>query len=278
MRSDTLRARLARRVVVVLVEPLKPGNVGAAARALRNTGLERLVLVAPPAFDPHRARWMAPGCDDLLRQMRIVDTLDEALVGVHRVVATTARHRRGRQPVWSPATFAEGVLDTDEDLVTAILFGREDFGLPREAVDRCHALIRIPTPEHASLNLAQAVLLIGHALFTAANDRGMEASGRSIGGSRGSASTRSLSRPDARDAVADLGRMEPAVDALVSLLERVGYTRGADPSKVALTARSALQNATPTVRQIEALRGMIARVEWALDHPEADPRQGRSTR
>ena len=78
----------------VLVEPQHPGNVGAAARAMRNMGLDQLVIVAPPAWDPETARWMAPGCDDLLDRIRVVATLDEALEGVHLAIASTARHRK----------------------------------------------------------------------------------------------------------------------------------------------------------------------------------------
>lgn len=153
------------RVVVVLVEPQQPGNVGAVARAMKNTGLSRLVIVDPPAYDPHRARWMAPGCDDVIANARIVATLDEALEGTHRAVATTARHRKRDQRVIEPRALADEILA--DDRVTALLFGREDYGLSVEHVARCEAIMRIPTPEHASLNLAQAVLLVGHAIFEA---------------------------------------------------------------------------------------------------------------
>jgi TrmH family RNA methyltransferase len=140
------------RTVIVLVEPQHPGNVGAAARAMKNMGLSRLVIVAPPAYDPEQARWMAPGCADLLAEMRIVGTLDEALEGVHVAVATTARHRKQGQPVFTPAELATRIADDDRTF--ALLFGREDFGLSTEDVLRCDSLLRIPTPEHASLNLA----------------------------------------------------------------------------------------------------------------------------
>ncbi len=258
----------------MLVEPLQPGNVGAAARAMGNTGLERLVLVDPPAFDLERARWMAPGCDDLLGQARFVPDLDTALAGVHRAVATTARHRRHRQPVLDPRQLARQILDGPEDQVTAILFGREDFGLSREATGRCDALVRIPTPEHASLNLAQAVLLVGWSLFEEARGRGMQATGRLVGGHREKPTAR-LERGDARDRLAELSTIEPAVQELVSLLERVGYTRGTNPEKVRVTARAALQRGTLSVREVEAIRGMVSRIEWALEHPEIDWRAKR---
>lgn len=269
----------AERLIFVLVEPQHPGNVGSAARAMKNMGLHRLVLVDPPALDPMRVRWMAPGCDDVVAAMRIVGTLDEALDGVHQAIATTARHRRGHQPVTDPSEFAAQFWDAPpaDDTVTAVLFGREDFGLSREHSDRCSRLLRIPTPQHASLNLAQAVLLIAHAWFEAGRVRGYEAApGRALGGRRGTKPTRQLQGGDARDARADLPRIDPAAKGLVELLARVGYTRSTPPERVLQTARAALQKASPSIREVEALRGMIAKIGWALDHPELDPRGIRS--
>lgn len=262
---------LADHVVVILVEPQHPGNVGAAARAMKNFGLTRLVLVAPPAWDPDTARWMAPGCDDMLAQARIVATLDEALEGVHLAIASTARHRRQGQPVEGPDQVADRIFEeADHGRSVAILFGREDFGLATEDVIRCDSILRIPTPEHASLNLGQAVLLVCWTLFQSATARGARFEGRTLGGSRAQRSTARASRPSPRDAQADLRQIEPATDALVSLLERVGYLRGVQPDKVRLTGRQALQRARLALRHVEALRGMVARVEWALDHPDHD--------
>lgn len=257
----------ADRVVVVLVQPLQSGNVGGAARALKNFGLRHLVLVDPPAFDPERARWMAPGCDDLLDRVRIVGTLDEALEGVHEVVGTTARHRRVGPEVIEPPALAGRLLAGPPDRRTAILFGREDFGLPNEAVARCRSLVRIATPEHASLNLAQAVLLVTYELFQEARRHGAaEASGRTLGGSRGARSTAEAARRgDPRDRLADVPLLEPAVEELVTVLDRVGYLAGTPAEKVRATARAALQTAGLSVRHVEALRGMIGRVRRALD-------------
>lgn len=280
MDATARRGLLASRVVVGLVQPLQPGNVGAAARAMRNTGLDDLVLVDPPAFDPERARWMAPGCADLIAQARLVPDLETALQGCQVCYATTARHRRGRLPVLEPGELAEQVLDLPSGARAMILFGREDFGLGKDAVDRCQALVRIPTPQHASLNLAQAVLLVGYALFSEARRRGVVATGRRVGGSRATTTTRALSKTDARDLLADLPAMEPAVQDLVRVLERVGYTRGVQPDKVAATLRGALQRASPSLRQVDAVRGMAAKITYALDHPpgaDDDPAEGQGT-
>lgn len=259
---------LSERVVFILVEPQHPGNVGAAARAMKNMGLRRLTIVNPPAYDPERARWMAPGCDDFLADIRITATLEEALEGCHRVVASTARHRKQGQPVWTPSQLAEQIVQDDD--VVAVLFGREDFGLSTEHAMKAESLLRIPTPEHASLNLAQAVLLVAHAIFTEAGRHGHIATGRTLGGSRGTKSTASARKTNSRDRRADLSILEPAVSDIVALLDQVGYTRKTSSEKVALTGRQALQRASLSRRHVEALRGMVSRVRWALNHPDAD--------
>jgi TrmH family RNA methyltransferase len=144
-------------VHIVLVAPRSAGNVGATARAMANNGLGRLVLVSPPAFDPDVARWMAPGAHDRIDHALIVGSVAEAIEALDavRVVATSARARRLDTPTWSPPDLAAAVqLD---DGPTAVVFGPEDYGLDNQSVARCDAVLRIPTAEHSSLNLAQAV-------------------------------------------------------------------------------------------------------------------------
>lgn len=273
----SLRARLADDVVFVLIEPQHPGNVGAAARAMLNMGLRRLVVVDPaPSFDPERARWMAPGADELLDQARIVATLDEALVGVHRVVASTARHRRHDQRVHEPRTLADQVWDDEPGRVTAVLFGREDFGLSNEHVMRCESIVRIATDHHASLNLAQAVLLVAHHLFEGGCRRGLLAEGRLVDGANQPRSTRSLQRRGGTDALADATHIEPALREVVGVLTRIGYTRATSPERVAVTLRQALQRARLTQAQVHALRGMARRFDLVLDRPDIDWQATRS--
>ena len=173
---------LADHVVVVLVEPQQSGNIGAVARAMKNMGLRDLVIVNPPAYDPEQARWMAPGCADLLASARIVATLDEGLASCHWAVATTARHRRHDQPTYEPSALADEVITgLSNGRRVALVFGREDHGLSVDEVSRCEAILWIPTPEHASLNLAQAVLLVAHSIFERFREHGGQATGRTLG-------------------------------------------------------------------------------------------------
>ncbi|MGC6492300.1 MAG: RNA methyltransferase [Myxococcota bacterium] len=264
--------RAADHLCIVLVEPQHPGNVGAAARAMKNMGLRHLVIVAPsPSFDMERARWMAPGAGDVLDQMRITSTLAEALEGIHRVYATTARHRRHGQPVLEPPDVAQRVLDDAEDSIrSAVLFGREDCGLSADDALRAVALVRIPTARHASLNLAQAVLLCAHHVFEEARRRGAVAEGRVLGGGRTPKSTHRAEKKARSALPVDVNAIEPALVELVAVLNRVGFGRGTSPEKVGATLREGFQRAGLSPRQLGAIRGMVARVNFALDNPQVD--------
>lgn len=267
--SRPTRVVEAPRVRFVLVAPQHPGNVGAVARAMKNMGLADLAIVAPAAWDPEQARWMAPDCADVLRRMGIFATLDEALVGANRVVATTARHRRRNQPVIDPGVLAARIHE--DPGLTAVLFGREDHGLAEADVERCEAILRIPTAEHSSLNLAQAAMITAWSVLQAGRARGETPTGRTLGGTPGGQTATSVhDHPDRRGRPADVATLEPAIASITGLLETVGYFRGVDPRRAGLTLRRVLQRASATVREVDGLRGMVARIQWALENPALD--------
>jgi tRNA/rRNA methyltransferase len=154
----------------VLVEPSHPGNVGAAARALKTMGFSRLVLVAPRV--PHvqsdpEAIAMASGADDVLASAHVVPTLADALNGVHWSIALTARLREYGPPQWSPRAAASVACDEAVHGEIALVFGNERTGLSNEDVERCSALAHIPAnPAYSSLNLAQAIQVLAYELRT----------------------------------------------------------------------------------------------------------------
>nr|WP_233272672.1 RNA methyltransferase [Paraburkholderia acidisoli] len=153
----------------VLVEPSHPGNVGAAARALKTMGFSRLVLVAPRVPQVHcdpEAVAMASGADDVLAAAHIVPTLADALAGVQWSLALTARTREYGPP---PAAPRHAVQDACRQVAhggdIALVFGNERTGLSNEDVERCTALAHIPAnPAYSSLNLAQAVQVLAYEL------------------------------------------------------------------------------------------------------------------
>ncbi len=149
----------------VLVETSHPGNVGAAARALKTMGFSRLVLVRPRFSDVLEhpdAQALASGALDVLGNTQIVDSIDEALNGCTQAAAVTARLREFSPQVLRPRQFASSWLQSHA-AQQALVFGSERYGLPNEIVEQCDTLVNIPAnPEHTSLNLAQAVQVLAY--------------------------------------------------------------------------------------------------------------------
>ncbi len=148
---------------VVLVEPQLGGNIGAAARAMANFGLSDLRLVAPRDGWPNReAQARASGADDILEAAQLFDSVADAVADRQVVLATTARVRELTRPELSPREAARALRAGDRRR-SAVLFGGERAGLQNSDLETAEAIVRIPThPGFASLNLAQAVLLIAY--------------------------------------------------------------------------------------------------------------------
>ncbi len=158
----------------VLVEPSHPGNVGAAARALKTMGFTRLVLVKPRELNVLKhpdAIAMASGAQDVLASVQVVDSLEEALVGVQWSVALSARPRGYSPPIFTPRAAAQQACLLAAGGGFAYVFGNERVGLSNADVERCSALVHIPAnPVYSSLNLAQAVQVLAYELRMAGLD------------------------------------------------------------------------------------------------------------
>ena len=170
----------------VLVEPSHPGNVGAAARALKTMGFSRLVLVSPRVSHVKtdaEAIAMASGADDVLASASIVATLGDALASVQWSVAMTARSREYGPPQMAPRDAASEACRHTGGGDVAFVFGNERTGLSNEHVERCSALAHIPAnPAYSSLNLAQAVQVLAYELRLAyLGDGAQVSSGGALG-------------------------------------------------------------------------------------------------
>jgi tRNA/rRNA methyltransferase len=165
--APSVRACLDR-VAIVLFRPRLPENIGAAARAACNMGLNRLVVVEPQDLDRDRMAMMATGpATRLLEKMEVHDDLARALGPFQYIVGTTARLGGVRNDYFSPREMAARLVDISAHNDVALLFGPENWGLTNEELPFCHALVTIPTGECSSLNLAQAVMVMAYELFTA---------------------------------------------------------------------------------------------------------------
>ncbi len=149
---------------VVLVNTSHPGNIGGAARAMKNMGLSRMVLVQPRDFPSAEAVARAAGAVDILDGARIVHSLEDALDGCGLVLGTSARNRHIPWPLLDPRECAAACLQQVEQAgEVALVFGREDSGLTNDELQRCHFHVHIPSdPEFSSLNLAAAVQVLGY--------------------------------------------------------------------------------------------------------------------
>jgi TrmH family RNA methyltransferase len=155
--------------VVVLHEPRNGANVGAVVRAMKNMGLGRLRLVRPARFDPAVVEAMAHRSGELLAAAETFDSLDAALADTGYVVGTSGRPRGEGPAPYSPRAAAPMLLARAQAGSVALLFGNEDKGLGKDDLARCHLFVSIPAePSYASLNLAQAVLLLLYELRLAA--------------------------------------------------------------------------------------------------------------
>lgn len=156
-------------IVVVLYRPRKLVNIAGVVRAMKNMGLRRLRLVQPAEFSPAAIEPIAHRSGDLLAATSLHDTLDDALADAVYVAGTSARPREAGPPPAAPRALAPDLLARAAAGPVALLFGPEDNGLTNAELDRCHALMSIPAdPAYASLNLAQAALLVLYELRMAA--------------------------------------------------------------------------------------------------------------
>ena len=163
------------KIRVVLVETSHPGNIGAAARAMKNMGLDgdaaRLYLIRPARFPSEEATARASGAIDVLDRAVICDTLDEALVGATLVFGASARTRSLPWPIHPPRTCAEKIAQEPDESEVALVFGRESSGLTNEELERCNTLLHIPTnPQFSSLNLGAAVQVVAYELMLARDE------------------------------------------------------------------------------------------------------------
>ncbi|MEN8145708.1 MAG: TrmH family RNA methyltransferase [Gemmatimonadota bacterium] len=155
--------------MVVLFEPQDLVNIALVIRAMKNMGLSRLRVVAPAEYDAYRIEGIAHDTGDVIERVEICQTIEEALTGVVRVVAATARRRTQQQEWATPEQAAKSWLEIAASEDVAVVFGREDRGLPNHVLDLSHEAVCIPTNvEHTSMNLGHAAVILFYEIRKAA--------------------------------------------------------------------------------------------------------------
>lgn len=159
---------------IVLSHTSHPGNIGAAARAMKTMGFNSLYLINPKHFPDGHANAMSAGADDLLENAVVCNSLDEALHGTTVAVAVTARHRDLSHAVMTSRQAASQILEYAGGCQVALVFGTEMSGLTNEEVNKCQMLATIPSnPDYSSLNLAAAVQILTYDLRMALPETGL---------------------------------------------------------------------------------------------------------
>ena len=242
----------------VLVETSRPGNIGAAARAMKTMGFSDLVLVNPrfaDALQQEEAVAFASGAQDVLQAARIVGTIGEALDGCNFAAAVSARLREFSPPVWTPRKVAT-VFASQRQLQAALVLGNERFGLPNEIVTQCNVLINIPAnPAYSSLNLAQAVQVLAYECRMAAmvDDDG-------DGADRTASVTSSFGSIGFQGAAADLNQIDGMYRHLEEALVAIDFLDPASPKKLMPRLKRLFARAGLETEEVNILRGIARQI------------------
>ena len=158
--------KIAANLRIVMVETTHPGNIGAAARAMKNMGQQNLYLVKPKIYPSAEVTARAAGADDILARAVVCDSLQDAIKDCALVVATTARTRTIPWPVSTPRETMPEIINATASGQVAIVFGRESSGLNNEELELCNMAMQIPAdPDFSSLNVASAIQIICYELL-----------------------------------------------------------------------------------------------------------------
>ena len=230
---------------IVLVNTSHPGNIGAAARAMKNMGLSRLYLVAPKEFPVYEAYSRAAGADDVLANAVVTETLAEALNGCVWVAGTSARERMVQWPVYQPRECAGLCRDHSLQGDIAVVFGRERSGLTNEELEMCNGLVHIPTnPEYSSLNVAAAVQVLCYEMrlaFLSHADAVVE-----------------KTRISREDMPATTDQLEGMYQHMYQMMQDIQFFSGSNPEVIMRRLKSLFNRAQTSRREVAILRGIFS--------------------
>ena len=234
-------------IAIVLVQPQIPENIGAAARAMNNMGLSRLVLIEPKNCDPCRMLKMATGSSNaLIEKMEVYHDLREGLEPYQYLIGTTARTGSLRQTTARPRSLAQRLVSVSQNNQVGILFGPEDRGLSNDQLHHCHNVVTIPTASFSSLNLAQAVMLICYEIFLGTSERPAEVTPR----------------------LANSFELEGMYDHLKDVLLKIGFIDPQNPEHWIGNIRRFLSRFPLRAREVRIIRGVCRQIDWYTSQVE----------
>ena len=233
------------KIRIVLVETSHPGNIGAVARAMKNTGLSQLYLVNPKDYPSPVASARASSARDILESATVVETLAEALEGTQMVFGASARLRKVSWPQVDARETADVAMKwlREEDAIDnkqiALVFGREDSGLTNSELDMCNYLAHIPTnPAYSSLNLSQAVQVFAYEMMMATNIQAVHAKGY-------------------RHKLASSDQLEGLYEHMFEALQDVEFLDPAKNARFMRRMRRLFNRAQLDIKEVDILRGVM---------------------
>ncbi|HEY8165711.1 MAG TPA: TrmH family RNA methyltransferase [Gemmatimonadaceae bacterium] len=235
-------------VRVVLYEPQDPVNIAATVRAMKNMGASHLRLVNPAAYDAFRIEGVAHDTREIVEAIEHYSDLAGAIADCVRVAGFTARRRSAKLQVVTPKEAAASLLASASDGPVAIVFGREDKGLPNSALDESHLVVTVPTTGHASLNLAQSVLIALYEMHLAAGD-----------------ATRELAPPKKLAPAPTSEQYDLFFADAARALEEIAFFKTRNAEHIMRSLRSLLFRAGPDARELSLLRAMAIEVLRTVD-------------
>lgn len=240
-------------ITLVLHRPRFPENIGAAARAARNMGIRRLIVVSPENDDREKIMRLATHeARDIVESIKRFDDFGEAVGPFQYVAGATARLGGERKAVCRPSELAEKLVEISRENDIAIVFGPEDRGLTNEEIRRCHMLVNIPTADFSSINLAQAVMIVCYELFLA-------------------------SRPEIpafTPRLASRFELDGMYDQLKDILIRIDYILPSNPDYWMNKLRLFFSEFPMRAREVGIIRGICRQINWYGKKCYLDGRDG----
>lgn len=230
---------------IVLVGTTHPGNIGAAARAMKNMGISDLALVNPKYFPHDDATARASGASDILVNAVVVSSLAEALTDCIYVAGASARSRSIDWPSAGPRECAQRMRLESRNGAVAAVFGPENNGLNNDDLDLCHTLLTIPTaPDFSSLNLAMAVQVLTYEWLVAGHDSEM-------------------TDGECREPLATGEEMENFYSHLERVLTDIEFLNPGSPRPLMRRLRRMFMRSGPDKNEVNILRGILSAIDRA---------------
>jgi len=229
-------------ISIILVRPRFPENIGSVARAMKNMGFHRLVLVNGCSPLHMNAYKLASGAEEILERAEEFATLREAIAEMECVVGTTSRSGKERVSLLTPRDLAKKLAPLSLKNAIGLVFGSEREGLTNEELSLCHLYVRIPSSESfPSLNLAQAVMIICYELFQSL-----------------------MTIPKHHIRLAKAEQIERMFEHMEKTLLKIGFLEPNNPKRIMRTLRRLLGRSQMEERDVQILQGIWSKMDWYL--------------